>query len=128
MSEIDYILQDARLAALQQTEVAVTGATTLDATAFGKMHKCTGTTYTVTLPSPTSQERKVIGINNAASGNITVAGTMAPSTDTVIAPGEVLFLICDGTKYYTQKEKRQESLSASGSSGDEAVARSWFGI
>lgn len=51
------------------SEVSVTTTATLDSTAFGKMHVCTGTTadYTVTLPTAVGNTGKIIGVRIAST-------------------------------------------------------------
>jgi hypothetical protein len=86
-------------------EVAVTTTTTLTSGAFGKMHVCTGTTadYTVTLPAPTGNAGKIIGIrmSNALTKLVTVDAGTGVAIDgqqtRVMWANEVCILLCDGT-------------------------------
>lgn len=86
------------------SEVSIAGATTLDATAFGKNHVCTGTTadYPVVLPSPSGNAGKLIGFRMAdvltklvtldAGAGVTIDGQQTR----VMWAGETAWLLCDG--------------------------------
>lgn len=90
---------------LVNSEVAITAAITLTSTAFGKMHKVSGTTgnYTVTLPAASGNAGKIIGLRIA--GNATKLFTIDANaseeidgeTTRVLWAGEVAILECDGT-------------------------------
>lgn len=61
-SDIDAAVTTLETSMLTTTKVLVTGTTTLDATAFGKWHVCSGTSadYTITLPTAVGNEGKMI--------------------------------------------------------------------
>jgi hypothetical protein len=88
-------------------EVAVTSASTLTSTAFGKMHNVSGTTspYTVTLPSAVSNEGKIIGIriDPSATVMITIAGSSSQTIDLsgsrMMWAGEVAIIKSNGSNW-----------------------------
>lgn len=90
---------------LVNSEVAITGVTTLTSTAFGKMHKISGTTgnYTVTLPAASGNAGKIIGLRIAGNATklFTIDGngseTIDGVTTRVLWANEVAILECDGT-------------------------------
>lgn len=98
------------LSTLTSAPVSITGATALDATAFGKMHVCSGTTanYAVTLPDPTGATGKLIGFRMAPGAALTKLVTLSQhATDTidgaatrVMWASEVAILLCDGTNWF----------------------------
>lgn len=105
-------------------ETTVTGAGSL---AYDVLYKCTGGPYTLTLPAPNA--RRSLALYNDGSGLITLSGTFGPSNDQTLLPGEILFVISDGTSFYTQKEYwTATTTGSSGSASDENTSRSWFGI
>lgn len=85
-------------------EVPITGAISLDASAFGRMHVCGGTAadYTVTLPPATGNAGKLLGIRiaNSCAKLVTVAGAGAEAIDGAAArelwAGESALLLCEG--------------------------------
>jgi hypothetical protein len=93
------------LSALTAAEVSITAAVTLTATAFGRMHLCSGTSadYTVALPSPVGNAGKIIGLRMAAAltkmvtidagAGIAIDGQQAR----VLWSQESAILLCDGT-------------------------------
>lgn len=93
------------LSVLTASEVAVTGTVTLDSTAFGKMHKCSGTTadYTVTLPAASGNSGKFIGfrMEGGLTKLVTLDGnaseTIDGTTTRIMWANETAVLMCDGT-------------------------------
>lgn len=90
-------------------EVAITGAITLDASAFGKMHVCSGTSadYTVGLPAVSGNAGKVIGIRmaNSLTKIVTIDGNASELIDGILSrpmwKDEVAIFLCSGT-YWTK--------------------------
>ena len=85
-------------------EVPLAAATVLTASAFGKMHLCSGSAnYTVTLPPSSSNSGKVIGvrIDPPATALITIKGNAAENIDgqntRVLWAQESCLLLCTGT-------------------------------
>lgn len=98
----------ARVTALETiTEVAVTAAVTLTATAFGKVHVCSGTSanYTVVLPTAVGQAGRTIGfrMSDALTKLVTLDGngaeTVNGQTTRVLHAGEVVTLQSDGANW-----------------------------
>ncbi len=95
------------LAALFNTAVSVTGATTLTGTAFGKMHVCTGTSadYTVGLPAVSGNAGKFIGfvMGSGLTRLVTLDGNASETIDgsltRVMWAREVAVLYCDGSAW-----------------------------
>ena len=95
------------LSQLTSSEVAVTGATTLTASAFGKMHVCTGTTsdYIVDLPAVSGNSGKIIGfrMSVALTKFVTLDANASElingSTTRVMRNGESAILLCDGSSW-----------------------------
>lgn len=93
------------LSSLAFSEVSIGAAATLTASAFGRMHVCTGTTanYTITLPSASGNAGKMIGIRMAASLSrlVTVAAAGSDLIDgqaqRVMWSGESAVLMCTGS-------------------------------
>lgn len=97
------------LSTLINSPVSVTGTLALDATAYGKLHVCTGTSadYTVTLPAPSAG--KIIGfrfaplaalsklVTIARNGSEKIAGVAA---NRVFWANEMLVLLSDGTDWF----------------------------
>ncbi len=93
------------LSQMGNSEVSITGATTLNSTAFGKLHVCSGTSanYTADLPAASGNAGKIIGFR--MSGVLTKLVTLDGNSSEVIdgAPtramwaNETAFLLCDGT-------------------------------
>lgn len=104
-------------------ETTVTGAQAL---AYDVLYKCTGGPYTLTLPAAGS--RRSLAVYNDGSGLVTLSGTFGPSNDQTLLPGEILFVISDGTSFFTQKEYWTTSGGGSSPASDENTTRSWFGI
>ncbi len=92
------------IATLVNAEVSITDAVTLDSTAFGKMHVCTGTSddYTVILPAALGNAGKVIGfrMSNALTKIVTIDGNLAEQIDGALSrllwANEGAVLLCDG--------------------------------
>ncbi len=86
------------------SEVAISGAISLDASAFGRMHVCGGTTadYTVTLPPVAGNAGKVLGVRiaGACTKLVTLDGAGSEAIDgaatRVLWAGESAVLLCDG--------------------------------
>lgn len=86
------------------TEVSITEAASLDASAFGKMHVCTGTSvdYTIDLPAASGNAGRIIGFRMSsaltklvtldASGGELIDGI----TTRIMWASEVAILMCDG--------------------------------
>lgn len=95
------------VSSLLNTEVSVTGAVTLDSTAFGKMHACSGTSanYTVGLPAAAGNAGKFIGLRMvpALTKLVTIDGNASElidgATTKVMWAQETAVLYCDGTGY-----------------------------
>jgi hypothetical protein len=87
--------------------VSITGATTLTATAFGKLHVCSGTAadYTVGLPAVSGNSGKLIGFSMAAGLTrfVTLDGnsseTIDGATTRVMWAQETALLYCDGSTW-----------------------------
>lgn len=93
------------LSQLAYSEVSIAAATTLTSTAFGKMHVCTGSSYTVDLPAVSGNTGKIIGIRMAPAltGFVTLD---ANSTETIdgattrkMWAQESAILLCNGTEW-----------------------------
>lgn len=95
------------LSGLLSSEVSVAAAATLTATAFGKMHVCSGTTadYTVGLPAVSGNEGKLIGfrMSSALTKLVTLDGNAAETIDGAATrtmwKDEVAIIYCDGTTW-----------------------------
>lgn len=92
------------LSTLLSTEASITAAVTLSASAFGKMHVCSGTTadYTVGLPAVAGNAGKLIGFR-MAPGLTKLATLDANGTELIdgqqtriMWANEVAILLCDG--------------------------------
>jgi hypothetical protein len=87
--------------------VSVTGVTTLNSTAFGKLHQCSGTSadYAVTLPAVSGNGGKVIAfqMSTALTKLVTITGsgteTIDGSNTRIMWAGETATLYCDGTSW-----------------------------
>lgn len=89
------------------SEVSITATVSLDATAFGRMHVCGGTTadYIVSLPYADGNAGKILGVRIANSCTKLVA--LSPHTPSLIDgaamrvmwAGESAVLLCDGTNW-----------------------------
>lgn len=92
---------------LAQATVAITGGTSLSGTAFGRMHVCSGTSanYTVTLPSPTNNGGKFIGLTMAPGLTkiVTILRNASDLIDGATArlmwANETAILLCDGNNW-----------------------------
>lgn len=88
--------------------VAITGATALTTSAFGKLHICTGTSadYTVTLPAVASSAGKMIQfvMSSALTKLVTLKGNgselIRDSNTRIMWAGESAMLYCDGTVWH----------------------------
>ena len=88
-------------------EITISAATTLTTAAFGKIHRCSGTTtdYDVVLPAVSGKAGKIIGIRIATTCTrlITLNGyggeLIDGSSARVMWAGEVAILLCDGTAW-----------------------------
>lgn len=82
------------------TLVAVSGATTLTTTAFGKVHVCSGTTYTLVLPTAVSNDGDVIGVVVTATGLVTIdangSQTINGALTFPMVVGEAVVLVASG--------------------------------
>lgn len=86
-------------------ETGITGATALDASAFGRSFVCTGTTssYALTLPDPTGHAGELIRLRMASTLAVLVtidagAGRLIDGQQTrIMHDGESATLFCDGT-------------------------------
>ena len=94
-----------KVATLVQSEVAITAATTLTSTAFGKYYVVSGTSadYTVTLPAAAGNNGKIISIRIAGDATklFTIDGNSTELIDgeqtRVMWAGESAVLLCDGS-------------------------------
>lgn len=93
--------------------VSITGATTLDSTAFGKMHICTGTTsaYTIGLPTAVGNADKSIAFKGDADGltvNVTIDGNSGETIDDEDSrqfnAGGLFVILSDGTNWHVVAE------------------------
>lgn len=89
-------------------EVSITGTTALTSAAFGKLHVCSGTSanYTVTLPSPTGNAGRWIGVrmSPALTKFVTIAKngseTINGAASRLMWANEAATLLCDGTNWF----------------------------
>ena len=87
---------------LGSTEISVTGATSA---IIGKLHVCSGTSYTLTLPAAASNLGKSIGIRMASSlsGLVVIQGNASELIDgsntRIMWANETATLYCDGTSW-----------------------------
>lgn len=108
-TSLDYLL-NAVLGVFTKGELSVAGATTAT---IGRMHLCTGSSYTVTLPAAAGNAGRLIGFRMAPisslTGRVTLQGTDEPGTGTgsidhaasrVMWAGEVAVLQCDGADWF----------------------------
>lgn len=108
------------LAALVNSEVSVTGATTLTSAAFGKLHVCSGTTadYTVELPAVAGNAGKFIGVRGVAGLTKTVtldpdsAETIDGASTLALRATDVIILYCDGTTWTVVGGKQRRASKA----------------
>jgi hypothetical protein len=92
--------------------VSVTGAVTLDNTAFGKMHVCTGTTsnYTIALPTAVGNANKSIGFkgSSALTKNVTIDGNGGETIDgedfREFNANGIFVVLSDGTNWHIVAE------------------------
>lgn len=99
------------LSTLLNSEVSVTGTTALTSSAFGKFHKISddgsSTQYTITLPDPSGNSGKFIGIYGGASTELTRFVKIAPYSAEMVGGLEfecihvdkVIIFKCDGTNW-----------------------------
>ena len=90
------------VSSLVETEVAITAATTLTSTAFGKFHVVSGASdYTVTLPAATGNSGKIIGFRITGTALFTIDGNGSEQIDgeltRVMWLNESAILLCDGS-------------------------------
>lgn len=91
---------------------AITGAVALDATAFGKVHFCTGTSadYNVTLPAVSGNSGKMLMFKGSPALTKVVtllqnsADTIDGATSRPFAAYGELWLLCDGTNWIVVNE------------------------
>lgn len=99
-----------RLTALGIAEVSVTGVITLTSSAFGKLHNCTGSAYTITLPAASGNGGKFIGfrINTTSYAIVTLDGnageTIGGATTAQYTATEWVVLYCDGSNWWIDSE------------------------
>lgn len=93
--------------------VSITGAITLDSTAFGKMHLCTGTVsaYTIGLPTAVGNANKSIAFKGSADGltvNVTIDGNSGETIDgedsRQFNAGGLFVILSDGTNWHLVAE------------------------
>ena len=99
------------LSVLTASEVAVTGAVALDADAYGVMHKCSGSTYEVTLPTPVADSWIGFRFETGLTGIVTVGlngseDINGRSADRKYTYGETAIYFCDGTDWWAQEQLR----------------------
>jgi hypothetical protein len=95
------------LATLVNAEVSVTASTTLTATAFGKLHVCSGTTadYTVGLPAVSGNAGKFIGFRMApgltkfVTLDANASELIDGATTRIMWANETAILYCDGSAW-----------------------------
>lgn len=95
------------LSTLISSEVSIAGSVTLTASAFGKMHVCSGTSadYTVGLPAVSGNAGKLIGfrMSPALTKFVTIDGNASELIDGAVSRAmwkdEVAVLLCDGTAW-----------------------------
>lgn len=92
------------------TTVSVSGATSLDATAYGKLHVLSGTSYTVDLPTAVGNAGKTIAFKGLVglTGTVTIDGltteTIDGETTRAIGSRGVMVLQSDGTNWIVVHE------------------------
>lgn len=92
--------------------VSVTGAVTLDSTAFGKMHICTGTVsaYTIGLPTAVGNANKSIAFKGSSllTVNVTIDGNSGETLDgedsRQFNGGGLFVILSDGTNWHIVAE------------------------
>lgn len=92
------------------TTVSVSGATSLDATAYGKLHVLSGTSYTVDLPTAVGNAGKTIAFKGLVglTGTVTIDGltteTIDGETTRAIGSRGVMVFQSDGTNWIVVHE------------------------
>lgn len=109
--DVDLGTVEDSLLRVSRTEVSVTGATTLTSTAFGKMHRCSGGTYTVTLPSASGNVGKLIGLR-ASTGLTGIATVAGSGFKRPLRTGDVITLVSDGSIWLALTEYRANAIGA----------------
>jgi hypothetical protein len=92
--------------------VSVTGAVTLDNTAFGKMHLCSGTStnYTIALPTAVGNANKSIGFKgvDGLTRTVTIDGNSGDQIDgedsREFTAGGLFVVLSDGTNWHVVAE------------------------
>jgi hypothetical protein len=81
--------------------VSVSGATTAT---IGKLHVCSGTTYTLTLPAASGNAGKILAAYITATGLVTLDGNASETIDGALTrimwAGETATLYCDGSNWF----------------------------
>lgn len=104
----------------EQLTESITGTASLDATDFGKLFVCSGTTsdYTVTLPTAASNTGKSIAFkgSSALTKLITIDGfsteTIDGASNIVLWAGEVLVVMSDGTNWIIVSWKKNPMVAS----------------
>lgn len=109
---------DRNILGLHPIEIAVSAATTLTATAFGRWHYCTGASFTLKLPTRTAGVNKPIGIRVPASATATVVTVQRSDSDTgtdgliegwtsiTLSSGDSIILVPDGTIWHIREQSQ----------------------
>lgn len=120
--------------ALNQSEISITGATTLTDSAFGSMQVCTGTTvdYTVTLPAAAGNAGKSIQIrmSSALTKLVTVDGNGSETIDgvasRVMRASESAVFLCDGTGWAITNYRGNPFRASAVKTANQSVAATAF--
>lgn len=113
-----------------QLETAVTAAVTLTAIAFGRVHRCTGTSadYTVTLPTAVGNDGRTITfvMDEALTKFVTLDGngaqTLNGSTTRKMWAGEVAIIRSDGANWDKVKGKSIPLVVQIKATGSQTIA------
>ncbi|WP_405118748.1 hypothetical protein [Pseudomonas leptonychotis] len=121
------------LSALVSSEGSITGNTTLTASAFGKLHACSGSTnYAVTLPAGTGNTGKFVGFRCPAgtTAYITIqragAETIDGDTSIVIREKETLMLLASGAGFVVIQYKHNPVFAAVTRTSDQSIPLAAF--
>ena len=118
------------LSTLMNSEIAVTAATTLTSTAFGKMHVCSGTTadYAIGLPAASGNAGKIIGFRMASGLTrlVTLDANVSELIDGTLTrimwAQEAAILLCDGTGWIKIGGKSRPMLARIKANATQTIA------
>lgn len=122
------------LSVLASAEVSISAATTLTASAFGKMHVCSGTSsdYTVGLPAVSGNSGKLIGIrgDSALTRYVTLdpnaSETIDGASSKVLRADEAMLLYCTGAAWTVLSLKSCPIKFSVTKTTDQSIAPSGF--